>query len=118
MLNRNSSIRVYLAAGSTDMRKSIDGLAAIVQESFKLNPFESNLFVFCNKGRSKIKILQWEQNGFWLHYKRLEKGTFKWPKSFEEKTLKIEMRELSWLLDGLEIMQIKAHKKVLAKSII
>jgi transposase len=118
VLNRNLPIAVYLAAGSTDMRKSIDGLAAIVQESFKLNPFEASLFVFCNKGKSKVKILEWEQNGFWLHYKRLEKGRFKWPKSFEEKTLKIEARELSWLLDGLEIIQEKAHKKVLAQAVI
>lgn len=72
----NTVGKVYLAAGSTDMRKSIDGLAAIVQESFKLDPFSSSLFVFCNKSRNKIKILQWEHNGFWLHYRRLEKGIF------------------------------------------
>lgn len=118
MLNRNLPIGVYLAAGSTDMRKSIDGLAATVQESFGLNPFESSLFVFCNKSKNKVKILQWDENGFWLHYKRLEKGTFKWPKYFEENAQKVEMKELGWLLDGLDIKQAKAHKKVLVEATI
>ncbi|MCQ5365013.1 IS66 family insertion sequence element accessory protein TnpB [Anoxybacillus salavatliensis] len=68
--------KVYLAQGATDLRKSIDGLAAIVQETFELNPFSSCLFVFCNRSRDKLKILQWDHNGFWLHYRRLEKGTF------------------------------------------
>lgn len=66
--------KVYLAIGSTDMRKSINGLAAIVQESFELNPFSNSLFVFCNKSRNKLKILHWQHNGFWLHYRRLERG--------------------------------------------
>jgi len=52
--------KVYLATGSTDMRKSINGLAAIVQESFKLDPFSNSLFVFCNKSRNKLKILHWQ----------------------------------------------------------
>jgi transposase len=118
MLNRNLPIGIYLAIESTDMRKSIDGLAGIVQESFGLNPFEPSLFVFCNKGRNKVKILHYEHNGFWLYYKRLEKGTFKWPKSFEGNTLKVGMRELGWLLDGLNLSQPKAHKRVLAEAII
>lgn len=71
----NSCIdRVYLAIGVTDLRKSIDGLAVLVTESFNLDPFSRSLFVFCNRKRDKIKILEWDVNGFWLHYKRLEKG--------------------------------------------
>ena len=60
--------RVYLACGSTDMRKSIDGLAALVQESFQLDPFSSCLFAFCSRGRDKVKILYWNHSGFWLFY--------------------------------------------------
>jgi len=93
-------------------RKSIDGLALIVQESFKLDPFSRSLFVFCNRAQDKIKILEWDHNGFWLHYKRLEKGKFQWPKNFEEEKLSITQRELNWLLDGLSIHQTDAHKEV------
>lgn len=66
--------RVYLACGATDMRKSIDGLAALVQEQFQLDPFSPCLFVFCNRQRDKLKILQWDHNGFWVQYRRLERG--------------------------------------------
>jgi transposase len=66
MLGLVCTQKVYLACGSTDMRKSIDSLAAIVQQSFSLDPFSTALFVFCNKSRDKIKILPWDHNGFWL----------------------------------------------------
>jgi transposase len=71
MLNRVDT--VYLAQGITDLRKSIDGLVIIVQETFKLDPFSRNFFVFCNRKKDKIKILEWNFDGYWLHYKRLEK---------------------------------------------
>lgn len=111
MLRSNNSINAYLACGATDLRKSIDGLALIVQMKFQLDPFSNNLFIFCNKNRDKIKILQWEYSGFWLYYKRLEKGTFKWPKNKYEVKL-ITQRELNWLLDELSIEQPKALKEV------
>jgi transposase len=110
--------KVYFAVGSTDMRKSIDGLAAIVQEGFKLDPFSSSLFVFCNKGRNKLKILQWDYNGFWLHYRRLEKGVFQWPKEGDNSSLMVSSRELQWLLDGLSIKQDQAHKKITLNTVI
>lgn len=74
MLVNGGFDKVYLACGSTDMRRSIDGLAAIVQECFSLNVFSASLFVFCNKKRDRIKILFWQHNGFWLYFRRLEKG--------------------------------------------
>ncbi len=67
---------MYLACGSTDMRKSIDNLAVMVQESFELDPFSLRIFAFCNRKRDKLKILYWEHNGFWLYYRRLERGRF------------------------------------------
>lgn len=110
--------QVYLAMGSTDLRKSIDGLSILVQESFKLDPFSKSLFVFCNKKRDKVKILEWDLNGFWLHYKRLEKGAFKWPIGSNSKTLLVGDREFRWLLDGLSIHQKTAHPVVKERIII
>lgn len=115
----NSRIdQVYLATGATDLRKSIDGLAILVTESFNLDPFSRNLFVFCNRKRDKIKILEWDTNGFWLYYKRLEKGTFKWPNDSNSKTILISDREFRWLLDGLSINQKEALSTVKERIII
>ena len=103
---------VYLARGATDMRKSIDSLATIVTYSFELDPFQPALFVFCSRGRDKIKILYSENNGFWLLYRRLEKGRFVWPGQSSTGpggAMAIELRQLQWLLDGLDINQVKAH---------
>jgi len=111
MLNLTAASQVYLACGSTDMRKSIDGLAAIVQEQFELNPFSTALFVFCNRRRDKLKILQWDHAGFWLYYRRLERGTFQWP-SGGSSPLCLTQRELRWLLDGLSLTQHHAHPSV------
>ena len=96
---------------------SIDGLAAIVKMRFKLDPFSNCLFVFCNKSRTRIKILEWECTGFWLHLKRLEQGKFNWPND-EKEVKSINSRELRWLLDGLSIVQPKAHKEVKQRDLI
>lgn len=118
MLGISGIEEVYLACGSTDMRRSIDGLAAIVQQCFKLDPFSSSLFVFCNKNKTMLKILQWDHNGFWLYFRRLEKGTFKWPTDKSGDTILIGDRELNWLLTGLSIEQKQAHKKAAPKAVI
>lgn len=117
MLTLTSDQRVYLAVGATDLRKSINGLAAIVQERFGLSPFSSSLFVFCNRERNKLKLLYWDHNGFWLFYPRLERGTFQWP-THHEQTVHVSARELRWLLDGLALHQRQAHAKVVAETVI
>jgi len=104
--------RVYLAVGATDMRKQIDGLAALVEDVLEQDPFSSHLFVFCNRGRDKIKILLWQHNGFWLWYRRLERDRFRWPQSDEGVgAIEISARELRWLLDGLDIARVEGHRK-------
>jgi transposase len=110
--------RVYLACGVTDMRKSIDGLAVLVKEGFELDPFSPALFVFCNRERNKIKILYWEHNGFWLCYRRLERGRFRWPSDDGTAPRQVTRRELRWLLDGLSLAQRQAHPEVSARTII
>lgn len=109
--------QIYLAAGCTDLRKSIDGLAVMVKEQFHLDPFSNGLFVFCNRNRDKLKILHWEHNGFWLFYRRLERGKFEWP-AHGETMAAISRRELRWLLDGLQIKQIHAHREVTARTVL
>ena len=118
MLKETLVERVYLARGSTDLRKSIDGLAVLVKEGFNLNPFSPGLFVFCNRKRDKLKILQWDHNGFWLYYRRLERGNFQWPNGEDTVPLKISSRQLRWLLDGLPLEQQQAHRAVTARTII
>jgi transposase len=118
MMDEKQMYQVYLARGSTDLRKSIDGLAALVKEGFNLDPFSPSYFVFCNRKRDKLKILHWQLNGFWLYYRRLESGTFRWPKEEDNDVQKISMREFRWLLDGLPIEQRSAHPEVLARTII
>ena len=95
--------RVYLACGSTDMRKSINGLAEIVEGSFNLNPFEDALFVFCNRSRDRLKILTWNTDGYWLLFKRLEKGHFRWPAPGSDTTMTLTSEELSILLGGAQV---------------
>ena len=72
------------AATYTPIRISIDGLASLVKHRFKLDPFSSNLYVFCNRQKDKIKVLHWQETGFTLWYKRLERGRFRWPDNSNE----------------------------------
>ncbi|NLJ26348.1 MAG: IS66 family insertion sequence element accessory protein TnpB [Firmicutes bacterium] len=91
--------KVYLTVGATDLRKAVDGLAAIVQLDFDLNPFEPCLFAFCSLQRNKVKISEWSERGFWLHYFRLEQGRLPWPREGEEiNPLARTWRDLRWLL--------------------
>ena len=109
--------RVYLACGKTDMRKSINGLSAIVQASFKLDPMGGALFVFCNGNRDRIKILEWDGDGYWLYFKRLEKGHFRWPAPGEEAAMTLNGEELRILLDGARIEQKLKRNEVAERQI-
>jgi len=117
VLNSLPSDQVYLACGHTDMRKSIDGLAAVVSAQFELDPFSRAWFVFCNRERDRLKILFWDHNGFWLFYRRLEKGRFKWPRGDESQPIAVTRRQLQWLLDGLSIEQRSAHKPLRLEAV-
>ena len=105
--------RIYLACGKTDMRKSINGLSAIVESTFKLNPYSSAIFVFCNGNRDRIKILEWDGDGYWLYLKRLEKGRFRWPAiNKTEMTMDLSGEELSLLLGSPKIIQKLSRKEL------
>lgn len=95
---------IYIACGYTDMRKSIDGLAALVQQKFRKDPYESAIFVFCGRKCDRIKVLMWEDTGFVLLYKRLENGKFRWPRS-EDELKPISWQQFDWLMSGLRVEQ-------------
>ena len=106
-----SHTRVYLAAGSTDMRKSINGLSILVSEHLEMDPLSGHLFVFCNRRQNIIKVLYWDRNGFCLWQKRLEKQYFKWPKSAAD-VYEIDHRQFGWILEGLDIRRVQGHSAV------
>jgi len=101
--------RVFLALGSTDMRKSINGLSILVERTMEMNPFDGDLFVFCNRRRNMIKILYWDKNGFALWHKRLERHRFHWPTTTEQ-IVSLKAQELEWLLAGLDYT--RAHERL------
>lgn len=113
MINTEST-SVHVAVGHTDMRKSINGLSILVEQAMDLNPFSGELFVFCNRLRTIVKILYWDHNGFCLWHKRLEKDRFKWPQSVEE-VITIDQHQLKWLLSGLNIAD--AHGQLYFQSV-
>lgn len=108
---------VYLCCKFTDMRKSINGLMALVKDSFSLDPFADALFVFCNKSRDRIKLLEWDGDGFWLYFKRLERGRFHWPKEGDASTMVLDSKELSCLIDGARLEKKLNRKEVFERLI-
>jgi transposase len=111
MIGFAAHTRVYLALGATDMRKQIDGLAVLVEDVLRADPLSSHLFVFCNRARDKIKILFWHNNGFWLWYRRLERQRFWWPKGAQAGAVQLSVRELGWLIEGLDPSRVEAHSR-------
>ena len=107
MIRPAKEVEVFLYAEPVDMRKSIDGLACLIEQETELSPFDNRLFVFCNRGRDKIKLLFWENNGFVLWYKRLEKYRFQWPG--KGMPAMIDGQLLNDLLDGYDIRPRKPH---------
>lgn len=103
---------IYIQVEPCDLRKGIDGYAALVNSEFNMDPMDSNsLYIFCNRNHNKLKCLYYDGTGFWLLYKRLESGTFKWSKSADEKFLEISEQQLKWHLEGLKMEQKTAFKE-------
>ena len=115
MINISKIDNIYLAPGYTDLRRSIDGCSAIVKYNMYLDPVSTNIFIFCNKKKKTIKILQWDNTGFWLHTKKLiGENRFRWPKNNEEaSSIIIDKTQLQWLLSGMDINQKHVNKPVM-----
>ena len=94
---------LYIHRVPVDMRKSINGLTAIVQAEMKLDLRTSSLFIFCNQRRTHLKMIYFDRSGFALWLKRLEDSRFPWPIHFDDDTVKIELKDLRMLLDGINV---------------
>lgn len=114
MIAKYNNTKIFLACGNTDMRKSINGLCQIVQTTFEVDPFSNQMFVFCNRSRNRLKILHWEDNGFWLHFKRIERGSFKWPTlEGDDITMNLAFDELMNLINAPGLEQKIKRKELL-----
>lgn len=100
---------IYIVCGYTDMRKSIDGLCAIVEDKLHMDPRNRALYLFCGRRADRLKILMWEPDGFVLLYKRLSvvQGRYRWPRNKDE-IRNLTWQEFDWLLSGIDIEQPKA----------
>ena len=111
ILNEIPAENVFLCVGYTDMRLQINGLAALVQQVFKLDPCSRSLYLFCGRRSDRMKALYFEGDGFLLLYKRLECGRYQWPRK-ESEARKLTQQQLRWLLEGLSIEQSRAIRDV------
>ena len=104
MLSFTGSLKIYLALEPCDMRKSFNGLHALVSERLQADPLNGALFVFTNKRHNRLKILYWDGSGLWILAKRLERGSFSWPKPIEgTRKLKLAPEALAMLTDGIDL---------------
>jgi transposase len=111
------TVRVHLCCEAVDFRKAINGLSVLVAEELALDPFSAHVFGFCNRRRDQVKLLAWERNGFVLWQKRLERDRFPWPRGGEDAVLEVTGRELSWLLDGIDVFRLRPHAELSFSSV-
>lgn len=110
MLTISPAVRIYVATGATDLRKSIDGLSALVRERLALDPVSGHLFLFRNRRGDRVKILLWDHGGFWVLYKRLEQGTFAWPDAEHGHPVEMRTRDLGLLLSGVDLARTRRRR--------
>ena len=103
MIRLNDLGQVYIVCGKTDLRKGIDGLAALIKEQlFKLDPFSGRVFLFCGSSKDCFKAPYWDGQGFWLLYKRFENGRLAWPNN-ENEVQQLSPKQVGWLMQGFSI---------------
>ena len=114
----SQGVRVHLCRDAVDFRKAINGLSIVVAEQLELDPFSAHVFGFCNRRCDQVKLLYWERNGFVLWQKRLEKDRFPWPREGTDEILAVTGRELNWLLDGIDLFQLRPHEALSFESVL
>ena len=112
MLTFAANLRIYLHARPTDMRKSFDGLCALVRNVFQADPRDGNLFLFVNRRGDRLKALWWDQDGLALFYKRLESGTFEMLHAADgAAAVELDAAQLAMLLSGVALGSVKRRKR-------
>ena len=109
MLTLSPAVHIYIATGATDLRRSIDGLSAVVRERLALDPMSGHLFLFRNRRGDRLKILVWDRSGFCIVYKRLECGTFAWPVD-EARSVEMRSADLALLLAGVDVARTRRRR--------
>ena len=112
----SSAIRAYVYSEAVDMRKSIDGLSQMVVTAMGMNPLSGQVFVFIGRRRDRAKLLVWDRHGFWVLYKRLERGRFTDPARLAGGG--IAMSELVAWLDGIDLSRTKRLQVVEASAVV
>jgi transposase len=118
MLSLPPSVRILLAREPADMRKGFDGLANLVQSVLQEDPLSGHLFVFRNRRGDRIKLLLWDSDGYLILYKRLEKGTFRFPapSDAEATSVAVKATDLIMLLDGVDLQSVKRRPRYVRES--
>lgn len=111
MLSLSSSQRYFIYSDLADMRKGFDSLSGLVRSEFKMNPLSGDVFIFLSRSRNKIKLLQWQRDGFAIYYKRLEKGRFELPDNIKGSCATISSQNLMLIMEGIKLSSIKKHKR-------
>jgi transposase len=112
MLSVPGQVKIFLCLATTDMRKSIDGLAGLTSEVLAQDPLSGHLFVFIGKRRDRLKLLYWDSDGYALWYKRLERGTVRLPAAAAEQTsVTLSATELTMLLSGVDLASVKRSNR-------
>ncbi len=109
MILPGGPLRVFIATRPVDFRKGIDGLAGVVQETLRLDPFSGTVFVFRAKRADRVKLLVWDGSGLTLIYKRLEDGKFCWPR-VEDGVMRLSSAQLGALFEGLEWKRVHTRR--------
>ncbi len=111
MLSITSSQRYFLYSGLTDMRKGFDSLCGLVRNEFKMDPLSGDVFIFLSRSKNRIKLLQWQRDGFAVYYKRLEKGTFEIPKNTSSSTVFLSSQQLILIMEGIQLSSVKKRPR-------
>jgi transposase len=113
MLSFPPTVRIHVARECVDLRKGFDGLCGLIRDEFDLDPLSGHFFVFFNRRRTHTKIMHWDRSGFWIYYKRLEKGTFELPEpaSAGDRVVRMKPSELALILDGIELRHVKRRRR-------
>lgn len=112
MIQIDRTSRILFAVAPVDFRKSFDGLCGIVRNDLRRNPTDGTIYVFYNKRRDRVKLLIWDGDGFWLHFKLLEQGTFELPALREGQcSIELTRQDVALLLNGIELSSVRLRKR-------